>query len=159
MARGWTTKVHFSEIAPNILPCHHVQTGSGAHPASYPTGPSVLFRLGQSSRSVKLTTRTYTVPSLRMCGALFPLPRTSSVIGHKETVTFHRQTDKHAHTYTRRNFLPVTSRGLLGWYPTTKLDGVTIQKTSTWNVTAMKASKLASFPLDCTSKKNRLRWA
>jgi len=29
------------------------------------------------------------------------------------------------------------------WYPTTTLHGVTTQKTSTWNMTAMKASALA----------------
>jgi hypothetical protein len=28
------------------------------------------------------------------------------------------------------------------WYPTTTLHGVTIQNTSTWNITAVKASKL-----------------
>jgi hypothetical protein len=28
------------------------------------------------------------------------------------------------------------------WYPTTKLHSVTVKKTSTWNITAMKASKL-----------------
>jgi hypothetical protein len=30
------------------------------------------------------------------------------------------------------------------WCPTTTLHGVTIQKTSTWNITAVKVSKLAS---------------
>jgi hypothetical protein len=30
---------------------------------------------------------------------------------------------------------------LKGWYPTTTLHGVTTQKTSTWNITAVKASR------------------
>jgi hypothetical protein len=32
------------------------------------------------------------------------------------------------------------------WYPTTKLHGVTTQKSSTWNITAVKVSKFAPPP-------------
>jgi hypothetical protein len=34
------------------------------------------------------------------------------------------------------------------WYPTTTLHGVTTQKTSTWNITAVKASKLKATGFD-----------
>jgi len=41
---------------------------------------------------------------------------------------------------------------LLNWHTrqSTTLHGVTNQKTSTWNITAMNASKLTSFPLFIT---------
>jgi len=39
---GWTTRVPFLAGAGNFFPHHHVQTGSGAHPASYPSGTGVL---------------------------------------------------------------------------------------------------------------------
>jgi hypothetical protein len=38
------------------------------------------------------------------------------------------------------------------WYPTTTLHGIANQKTSTWNITAAKALKLANFPLLCHHK-------
>jgi hypothetical protein len=50
---------------------HRVQTGSGAHPFSYPLcagGPR-----GQSVRAVKVTTHLHLLPSLRMRGSIPPL--------------------------------------------------------------------------------------
>jgi hypothetical protein len=45
-------------------PC--VQTGSGAHPASYPIGTGVLFPGVKRGRGVTLTTHPHLVPRLRM---------------------------------------------------------------------------------------------
>jgi hypothetical protein len=55
---------------------HSVQTGCGAHPASYLTGTGVrrLLPPVYSSKGVKLTTQ-HLVPRLRMCGAIRPLPQ------------------------------------------------------------------------------------
>jgi hypothetical protein len=49
---------------------HRIQTSSWAHPASY--------RMGNVGRSVKLITNLHLLPSLRMLGAISPLPHTSS---------------------------------------------------------------------------------
>jgi len=35
---GWMTRVQFLAGAENFSLHHHVQTGSGSHPASYPMG-------------------------------------------------------------------------------------------------------------------------
>jgi hypothetical protein len=51
---------------------HHVQTGSGVHPASYPMDTG-----GSFSRGVELTTHLHLEPRLRMRGATHPLPNTS----------------------------------------------------------------------------------
>jgi hypothetical protein len=48
---------------------HRVQTGSGAHPASYANSYWVLLL-----RGVKLTSHLHIVSRLRMCGAIPPLP-------------------------------------------------------------------------------------
>jgi len=47
-----------------------IQTGSGAHPASYPLGTGDSFPGG-----VKLTTCLLLVPRSRMCGAIPPAPQ------------------------------------------------------------------------------------
>jgi hypothetical protein len=50
-----------------ILPLLHVvQTGSRAHPSSYPMGNVGFFLLGKRSRSVKLTTHLHLVSGSRM---------------------------------------------------------------------------------------------
>jgi hypothetical protein len=59
-----------------------VQTGSGAHPASYPVGAG-----GNTAGGVKLTTRLHLTPRLRMCGAIPPLPHTSPWHGDNFTCT------------------------------------------------------------------------
>ena len=51
----------------------NVQTGCGAHTASYSVGTGVLPR-GYSGRSVKLTAHLHLVPRLRMSGAIPLLP-------------------------------------------------------------------------------------
>jgi hypothetical protein len=55
---------------------HFVQTGSEDHPASYPMTPVSLSpgvkRPGREGDHLHL------VPRLRMCGAISPLPHTSS---------------------------------------------------------------------------------
>jgi len=48
---------------------HCVQTGSGAHPASYPTGTGVSFPGGKAAGAW-----SYLVPKSRMRGAIPPLP-------------------------------------------------------------------------------------
>jgi len=51
---------------------HYVQTGSGAHPASYTMGSRGSFP-GVSGQAVKLTTHLHLVAVSRMCGAIHPL--------------------------------------------------------------------------------------
>lgn len=50
-----------------------------------PTQPPIqqvqLFPWGQSSQGMKLTTHLFLVQRLRMCGAVFPLPRMSPCHG------------------------------------------------------------------------------
>jgi len=38
------------------------------------------------------------------------------------------------------------------WYPTTMLHGITTQKTLTWNITVIKASKLTHYHHACSLK-------
>jgi len=58
----------------------NVQTGTGAHPASPPTGTDGSFR-GSSGGDVKLTTHHQTVPRLRIRGAISPPPDKNSKCG------------------------------------------------------------------------------
>jgi len=44
---GWTIGVRFPVGAGNFSLWHHVQTGSGAHPASYPMGSRGTFLGGK----------------------------------------------------------------------------------------------------------------
>jgi hypothetical protein len=64
-------------VAENFSLHHRVQTGSGAHPASYPTGTRGLS-LGYSGRGMNLTTHFHLVPKSRMRGVTSPLPNTHS---------------------------------------------------------------------------------
>jgi hypothetical protein len=52
----------------------HDQTGSGAHPASYPMGTRGSSLRGWSGRGVKLTTHLLLVPRWRMRGTVPPFP-------------------------------------------------------------------------------------
>jgi hypothetical protein len=61
------------EIFPFLL--HVVQTGSGAHLASYPVGTGA-FPPGLSDRGVRLTTHFQPVPRSRKRGSKHPLPYT-----------------------------------------------------------------------------------
>jgi hypothetical protein len=61
-ATGWTAGVRFPAGAKAFSLLHSVQTGSVAHPASYPMGSMGLFPRGQSGRGVKLTTHLHLVP-------------------------------------------------------------------------------------------------
>jgi hypothetical protein len=60
----WMNEVQF----PADLPvCHHIQTGSGTHPASYPMVTTKFFpKDNVSSVRVKLATKLPIVPRLRM---------------------------------------------------------------------------------------------
>jgi hypothetical protein len=51
---------------------HVFQTGSGAHPASYP------IDTGCKATGVKLTTQLKLVQKSRKCGCIYPLPHTPS---------------------------------------------------------------------------------
>jgi hypothetical protein len=70
----WTTMVRFSAVAENFFLRHRVQTGSGSHPASYPTGSGALSP-GVRGWGVKLTTHLHLVPRLRKREAIPPLPQ------------------------------------------------------------------------------------
>jgi hypothetical protein len=71
---------------------HCIQTGSGAHLASYPMRTRA-FPSGWSDRIVKLTTHLHLVPKSRMRGATPPLLNTPSWRGaqlqHRDNFTFH----------------------------------------------------------------------
>jgi hypothetical protein len=76
---------------------HRVQTGSGAHPASYPTGTGGSFP-GVKRRGVKLTTHLHLVPRLRMRGDIYPLPlyifMESCLVKHRDNFTFNLSATK-----------------------------------------------------------------
>jgi hypothetical protein len=57
---------------------HRFQAGSGAHSASYGMCTRGCFPVGKSDGSMKLTTPLHLELRLRMCGAIPPLPHTSS---------------------------------------------------------------------------------
>jgi hypothetical protein len=59
----------------NFSPYHHVQTGSGAHKASYPVCTRGSFPAGKAVGFVKLTTHLHLVPRSRIRGAVTPLPQ------------------------------------------------------------------------------------
>jgi hypothetical protein len=65
IATGWTTRVRFPALQDYSL-LHVVQTGSGAHPASYPVGTWGFFPGGKSGKDVKLTTHLHLLPKSRM---------------------------------------------------------------------------------------------
>jgi hypothetical protein len=69
------SRVQFPAGTGNFSLHHRVQNGSGAHPASYPTGTRV-FPWEKSGRDVKLTTHLHLVPRPRIRGAIPPLPTT-----------------------------------------------------------------------------------
>jgi hypothetical protein len=52
---------------------HRIQTGSGAHPASYPVGTGGSFSGGKAAGGVKLTAHLRLVLRSRMRGAIPPL--------------------------------------------------------------------------------------
>jgi hypothetical protein len=51
----------------------HIQTVSGAHPASYPTGTGEQLPPGYTGRDLKLTTYFHLVPRSRKSGAIPPV--------------------------------------------------------------------------------------
>jgi len=71
--RGWTGRVRIPAQARDFLFSKTVQTGSGAHPASYSMGTRVLSR-GSGSQGIMLTIHLHLVPRLRMGGAITLLP-------------------------------------------------------------------------------------
>jgi hypothetical protein len=66
-----SSEVRFPAGARNFFLLHRVQTGSGAHPASYSVGTRDSFPGGKNGRGVKLTTHLL-VPRSRMNGAIPP---------------------------------------------------------------------------------------
>jgi hypothetical protein len=74
---GWSA-VRFPAGGGNFSYHHHIQTGSGAHPAATPAVNRDSFRWGQSLRGVKLNTHLYLVPKSTMRRAVSPLPNTPS---------------------------------------------------------------------------------
>jgi hypothetical protein len=59
---GWMIRGSSPGVAGNFSLHHRVQTGSGAHPASYPLGTTGFFPGGKSGRGVKLITELHLVP-------------------------------------------------------------------------------------------------
>jgi hypothetical protein len=75
---GWS-RVWFPEGAGNVSLHHRVQTGSGAHPASYPMSTKGSFPQCKAAGGVKLTTHLHLVPRPRMCGPIPPLLQYASM--------------------------------------------------------------------------------
>jgi len=69
--------------------CHHVQTGSGAHPTSYPLGSGALTP-GVKQLGHEADHSSHLVPRLRMCGAIPTLPQyiMMCLIKQRENITF-----------------------------------------------------------------------
>jgi hypothetical protein len=63
---GWTVEVLFAGGARDLSLLHGVQTGSGAHPASYIMGIEGSFPGDKSGCCVKLTTHLHLMPRSRM---------------------------------------------------------------------------------------------
>jgi hypothetical protein len=67
------TGVRFPAGAGNFSLCHRIQTGSEAHPNSYPTEKGDTFP-DVSGTDLKLTTQIHLAPRLKMSGAITPTP-------------------------------------------------------------------------------------
>jgi hypothetical protein len=67
-AKSWTTAVLFAAWAINISPPHSVQTGSGAHPASYIIGTegTVFPGVKLPGREADLSSPTLVLKSRKM---------------------------------------------------------------------------------------------
>jgi hypothetical protein len=73
----WRILVRFPAGARDISLLYSTHTGSGTQSALYLVGTGCCFPWGLSSQGV-LTTHCHPVPTLRMHGAIHPLPRISS---------------------------------------------------------------------------------
>jgi hypothetical protein len=67
---GRSSRVRFLEEAGNISLRHGVQTGSGAHPDSYPMGKRGSFPGGKADNSPSFSAK------VKECRAIPPLPNT-----------------------------------------------------------------------------------
>jgi hypothetical protein len=71
---------------------YRVQSGSGAHPTSYPMGTRGSFPGGKSGWGVKLTTQLLLVLRSKMRGAILPLPQyvfmAWCLVKHRDNFTF-----------------------------------------------------------------------
>jgi hypothetical protein len=67
LATGWTTEESEFEspLGQKFTFLYIVQTGSGAHPTSYPMGTGGFFSGSKAARGVKLTTHLQLVPRSR----------------------------------------------------------------------------------------------
>jgi hypothetical protein len=76
---GWTTGVQFPVGAVmGFFSSPQSPDRLWAPPSLLSDGYRMLLPRGESGRGVKLTTRLYIVPTLRMRGAIPPFPNTSS---------------------------------------------------------------------------------
>jgi hypothetical protein len=85
------SRVRFPAVAGNFSLHHRVQNGSGAHPASCPTGTGGSFPGGIAAGGVKLTTHLRLVPRSRMSGAIPPFPQyvfMACLVKHRYNFTF-----------------------------------------------------------------------
>jgi hypothetical protein len=69
---GQGVRFQFSAGAKKSSRLRSVQTGSGAHPASYSMGPG-----GKAGGGMNVSIYLHLVPRLRMRGAIYSLPHTS----------------------------------------------------------------------------------
>jgi hypothetical protein len=76
---GWMIGVRVLAGAWNFSQDHCIQTGPGAHPASYPMGTRDSFPWAEAARGVKLTTHLHLELRSRMRGAIPPLPQYASM--------------------------------------------------------------------------------
>jgi hypothetical protein len=88
---GWSG-FRVSAGAPYFSLLHHVQTGSGAHPASYPMDTRGSFPGDKTAKAWIWPTHLHLVPRSRTFGAMPPLPNTSSRRGvqlkHRDNFIF-----------------------------------------------------------------------
>jgi hypothetical protein len=77
----WKIAVRFPAKAGNFSIRHRVQTGSGAHPASYPIGTVGSFLGGKTAGAWSWQLTSISCRGERMRGAIPPPPNTSSCRG------------------------------------------------------------------------------
>jgi len=73
-----SSRVRFPAEAGNFSPHHSVQSGSGAHPASYPMGIRGCFHGGKAAGEWSWPPNPISCRGQRVSGAISPLPNTPS---------------------------------------------------------------------------------
>jgi hypothetical protein len=88
----WMIGVWFLAGAGNFCPWHCIQTGSGAHPTSYPVGIGSSFPGCKAARLRSWSLTFIKCWCQRMCGGILPLPKyvfmAWCLVKHKKNFTF-----------------------------------------------------------------------